>query len=90
MNFLATDQLPQWISKAELDEKELPSEITVGTCEALTILFLANAQQMAIAASLVKTGVPNWSLMAKLSLGITDQLDMFVNAMRSKTQHKNQ
>lgn len=84
MNFLAEDQLPQWISKADLDESELPSEITVGTCDALTILFLANAQQMAIAATLVKPGVPKWSLIGKLSLGITDQLEMFVNAIRSK------
>jgi len=84
MNFLATDQLPQWISKADLDELELPSEITTGTCEALKILFLANAQQMAISATLVKPGVPKYSLVGKLCLGVTDQLEMFVNVIRSK------
>jgi len=84
MQFIATDQLPQWISKANLDEQELPSEITIGACEALAMLFLANAQQMAIAATLVKSGVPKYSLLAKLSLGVTEQLEIFVKAIRSK------
>jgi len=84
MDYLATDQLPQWISKADLDEDSLLSEITMGTCEALKILFLANAQQMAIATTLVKPGVPKYSLLAKLTLGITEQLEMFVQTMRSR------
>eukprot|EP00555_Chaetoceros_dichaeta_P003086 CAMPEP_0198249312 /NCGR_PEP_ID=MMETSP1447-20131203/878_1 /TAXON_ID=420782 /ORGANISM="Chaetoceros dichaeta, Strain CCMP1751" /LENGTH=428 /DNA_ID=CAMNT_0043933919 /DNA_START=37 /DNA_END=1323 /DNA_ORIENTATION=+ len=84
MDFLATDQLPQWISKADLDENTLPSEITLGTTEALKILFLANAQQMAVATTLVKPGVPKYSLLAKLSLGIKEQLEMFVQTMRSR------
>jgi len=84
MDFLTTDQLPQWISKADLDEDSLPSEITLGTTEALKILFLANAQQMAVAATLVKPGVPKYSLVAKLCLGITEQLELFVHTMRSR------
>ena len=80
---LSNEQLPTWHSRIT-EEKLLPGEATLGVCEAFTILFLATAQQMAIAVLLMKDGTPNWSLLAKLSLGISEQMDEFVSVMRSK------
>lgn len=85
MDYLGTQQLPQWISKgSNVDHDSLPAEVTVGTCEALKILFLGNAQQMAVSTALVKEGEPKYSLLAKLCLGISEQLEVFVSTLRSK------
>lgn len=89
MDFLAHDQLPKWASRgtSALD-KDLPAEATAESCDALKMLFLACGQQMAVATALNKPGEPNSSLMAKLCLGIAEQLESFMNAMRSKASSK--
>lgn len=85
MEFLETEQLPKWISKSsDIEDKDIPAEANVGTCEAFKTLFLAIAQQMAVATTLVKSATPNYSLVAKLSLGIAEQMETFVSVMRSK------
>ena len=45
---------------------------------------MANAQQMAVATVLIKPGVPNYSLLGKLCLGISDELDKFVTKLRKE------
>ena len=83
--FLATTQLPQWLSKGgKIEDDSLPAEAKIGVCEAFTVLLLGIAQQMAVATVLMKEGMPNWSLLAKLSLGISEQFEEFVGLMRSK------
>lgn len=85
MAFLAEDQLPQWIARgSNIEEKDLPSEASVGVCDSFKILFLAAGQQMAVATVLVKSGVPNYALLAKLSLGIAENIDLFMNTLRSE------
>jgi len=82
---LATDQLPKWISRgSSVEQKDIPLESRVGVCEAFKTLFLAIAQQMAVATVLIKPGVPKYSLVGKLCLGIADQMETFVSVMRSK------
>lgn len=84
-DFLASTQLPQWLSKGgKIDNDALPAEAKVAVCEAFKVLMLGIAQQMAVATLLMKKGTPNWSLLAKLSLGISEQFKEFVNIMRSK------
>ena len=80
---LATEQLPTWHSRNN-EEVSLPAEACLGVCEAFAVLFLAIAQQMAVAVLLMKEGTPNWALLAKLSLGISEQMKEFVSDMRSK------
>jgi len=89
MEFLAEDQLPKWIARgSNVEDKDLPSEVTVGVCEAFKVLFLAIAQQMAVATVLVKPGTPNWGLLAKLCLGVAEQLELFTSNMRSKASNQ--
>eukprot|EP00558_Chaetoceros_sp_UNC1202_P007631 CAMPEP_0197234718 /NCGR_PEP_ID=MMETSP1429-20130617/2393_1 /TAXON_ID=49237 /ORGANISM="Chaetoceros sp., Strain UNC1202" /LENGTH=406 /DNA_ID=CAMNT_0042693195 /DNA_START=86 /DNA_END=1306 /DNA_ORIENTATION=- len=84
-DFLASTQLPQWLAKGgKIDDEALPAEAKVGTCEALSVLYLGIAQQMAIATVLMKKGTPNWSILAKLSLGIAEIFEEFATIMRSK------
>uniref|UniRef100_A0A7S4WC64 BRO1 domain-containing protein n=2 Tax=Ditylum brightwellii TaxID=49249 RepID=A0A7S4WC64_9STRA len=85
MKFLAEDQLPKWISRGtNVEDKELPVEASVGICDSFKTLFLAVGQQMAIATVLVKPGIPNYTLVAKLCLGVAENLETFVNTIRSK------
>lgn len=84
-DFLATVQLPKWISKGTtVTEKELPIECNVGTCEALKELFLGIAQQMAVATVLVKPEKPNYKLVAKLCLGNCARFEEFTRTLRNK------
>jgi hypothetical protein len=81
--FLADALLPKWISKgSSIDEQELPSECHSAMAKALTNLFMANGQQMAVATILIKPGIPNYSLLGKLCLGVADQLEEFVSQLR--------
>lgn len=83
--FLASNLLPQWISKGgKVVDEALPAEAKIGVCEAFTVLMLGIAQQMAVATVLMKDGTPNWSLLAKLSLGISEQFQEFVTIMKNK------
>lgn len=85
MNFLATKQLPTWSAKgSNVAEDSLPVECAVQVAEAMERLFIANAQQMAIATVLIKPGVPNYSLLGKLCLGVSDELDKFVSRLRKE------
>lgn len=82
-SFLADDHLPKWVARgSKVSEEDLPVECCVDTAKGLSMLFKANAQQMAIATVLIKPGTPNYSLLAKLCLGIEEQLDGFVTHMR--------
>jgi BRO1-like domain len=82
-DFLHKDHLPKWIAKgSNVDEKNLPSECHTMTAKALKALFQANGQQMAVATVLIKPGKPNYSLLAKLCLGISEQLEEFVGLLR--------
>lgn len=86
--FLAEDQLPKWVAKgSNVNVSELPSEATVGPCTAFVDLLLANAQQMAVATVLIKKGVPNYGLLAKLCYGIYERLTSFMNAIRKSFQN---
>lgn len=81
--FLADDHLPKWVARgSKVGEDDLPVECCVDTAKGLSILFKANAQQMAIATVLIKPGTPNYSLLSKLSLGVVERLDGFVSHMR--------
>jgi hypothetical protein len=83
--FLADDHLPKWVARGKrTGEDDLPVECCVDTAKGLSILFQANAQQMAVATVLIKPGMPNYSLLAKLCLGISEQLGEFVTHMREK------
>jgi len=85
MDFLANVQLPQWLSKSGVSDDSLPAEAKVGTCEAFKALYLGIAQQMAVATVLNKKDkTPNWSMLAKLGLGISEQFEEFVSIIRSK------
>lgn len=66
-------------------EKESLAETRVGVCVALTSLYMAMAQQMAVSTILVKPGVPNYALVGKLCLGVAEDLESFVSTMRSKS-----
>lgn len=82
---LGQDQLPKWIARgSSVDEKSLPAEATTGVCDAFSILYLAFAQQMAVATSMLKNTKPNYTLMAKLVLGISEQIEDSVKVFRTK------
>jgi len=82
-DFLAEDHLPKWIAKGSaVDETKLPAECHPATAKALKQLFMANGQQMAVATVLIKPGTPNYGLLAKLCLGIVEQLEDFVSLLR--------
>jgi len=83
--FLAEDHLPKWIARGtKTSEEDLPVECCTSTAEGLSLLFRANAQQMAIATVLIKPGTPNYSLLAKLCLGIEEQLENYIKLMRKE------
>jgi hypothetical protein len=85
LHHLAQDILPTWISRGNaIQEEQFPIETSVATCDAFTHMFLAMAQQMALATILMKPEVPNYTLLAKLSLGIADQFGLFLRTMNSK------
>ena len=85
-DYLAEDLLPKWIAKgSNVDEKRLPAECHPATTKALSRLFMANGQQMAVATVLIKPGQPNYGLLAKLCLGIVEQLEDFVGLMRRES-----
>jgi len=84
MQYLAEDQIPKWTSRSgDSHSIELPSEAKLESCGAFKTLFLAVGQQMAVATALSKPGSPNWSLLAKLCLGISEQMTLFVSTMSS-------
>lgn len=83
---LAEDMLPKWSSKgSNVDDDSLPVECSINVAEGLEKLFMANSQQMAVATVLIKPGVPNYGLLGKLCLGISDEMDKFVNKLRKKS-----
>lgn len=82
-HFLAEEHLPKWIAKgSQVDESNLPAECHPPMAKALKILFMTNGQQMAVATVLMKDGKPNYGLLAKLCLGIAEQLEEFVSLLR--------
>lgn len=86
---LAEDQLPKWISHGtNVEAADLPCEVSVPMCDAFRMFYLAVAQQMAIATVLMKPGVPNYSLLAKLCKGVEELMESFVVTMRSKASDK--
>ena len=84
-HFLANQQLPTWSAKgSNVSEESLPVECAVQVAEAMEKMFIANAQQMAVATVLIKPGIPNYTLLGKLCLGISDELDKFVSKLRKE------
>jgi len=61
--------------------ENLPTEASTGATKALVELLLANGQQMAVATVLIKPGTPNYSLLAKLCVGIVERLENFSTIM---------
>jgi|EP00979_Chaetoceros_neogracilis_P018203 hypothetical protein len=83
--FLGETQLPLWqVKGGKMFDDALPAETKIGVCQAFKVLFLGIAQQMAVATVLMKEGTPNWSLLAKLSLGISEMFEEYVLIMRNK------
>lgn len=83
--FLADDHLPKWIARgSKTNEDDLPVECSTATAKGLSIICQANAQQMAVATVLIKPGKPNYGLLAKLCLGIEEQLEEFISHMRKE------
>ena len=81
--FLGDDHLPKWIARgSNTNEDSLPVECCTSTAKALSVLFQANAQQMAIATVLIKAGTPNYGLVSKLCFGVEEQLEEFISIMR--------
>ena len=86
--YLGDDILPNWMAKSKQHaemERESLAETRVGVCVAFTLLFMAMSQQMAVATILIKPGVPNYSLVGKLCLGIAEDLESFVSTLRAKS-----
>jgi len=82
---LAEEALPQWIARGtDVSDEHLPTEATVGACKAFSKLCLAEGQQMAVASVLIKPGTPNYKLVAKLCLSISQQLEEFIGIMRKE------
>jgi hypothetical protein len=82
---LAEEALPQWIARgSDVNDENLPTEATVGACKAFSKLCLAEGQQMAVASVLIKPGAPNYKLVAKLCLSISQQLEEFISIMRKE------
>jgi len=86
--YLGEDMLPNWMANsvqhAELENETL-AETRVGVCLAMQHLYMAMAQQMAVATVLAKPGTPNYALLGKLSSGIAAEMDTFVTTFRSKS-----
>lgn len=83
--FLGDDHLPKWIARgSNTNEDDLPVECCTSTARGLSLLFQANAQQMAIATVLIKPGTPNYGLLAKLCFGVEEQLEEFISLMRKE------
>merc|ERR1719384_689750 len=88
-DFLAKDHLPKWIAQgSNVNPENLPSEASIGTSKAFSELLLANGQQMAVATVLIKPGTPNYSLLAKLCLGIIERLENFYSIMRKESSQQ--
>jgi len=98
MDFLAERLLPQWTARRSNEEEMYwPSEASIGVCDSFKTLYLAMGQQMAVALVLSKEGVPNYALLdwlapnyalldwlARLSLGIAEHMDLFLNTLKSE------
>jgi len=84
MKFLANEQLPKWAGQGNnVFDANLPCETSMEVCDALEMLFLAMAQQMAVVTVLRKPE-ENFGLLAKLTLGVAEKLEAFMSAIREK------
>ena len=85
MSFLADEQLPKWAGQGNnVFDHNLPCETSIEICEAFAQMFLAMAQQMAVATVLRKPGEPNVGLLAKLGLGVAEKFEESLAIFRSK------
>mmetsp|Transcript_17193 Transcript_17193/g.16642 ORF Transcript_17193/g.16642 Transcript_17193/m.16642 type:complete len:437 (-) Transcript_17193:62-1372(-) len=83
--YLNINALPNWIARgSDVMNNDMPAEGSLGATLAFKTLYLAIGQQMAVATVLMKPGTPNYSLLAKLCLGIADYFEVFVDTLRSK------
>jgi hypothetical protein len=84
-DFLNVNLLPNWIARgSDVMNNDMPAEASLGTTMAFKTLYCAIGQQMAVATVLMKPGTPNYSLLAKLCLGIADYFEVFVDTLRTK------
>mmetsp|Transcript_2757 Transcript_2757/g.5049 ORF Transcript_2757/g.5049 Transcript_2757/m.5049 type:complete len:449 (+) Transcript_2757:42-1388(+) len=82
MDYMHTKHLPQWVSLgSSTSEGDLPIECTSGGCAGFSRVFLAHAQQMAIAKALQGDTI-NFGLVAKLCKGVQGEIDEFVKMLR--------
>lgn len=83
--YMNSSLLPNWIARGtDVVQQSMPAEASLGVTLAFKTLFSAIGQQMAVATVLMKPGTPNYSLVAKLCLGIADYFEVFVDTLRSK------
>ena len=86
--FLGENLLSEWMVNANDKqladmERAMPAETRVGVAVAFASLYRAAVQQMAIATVLAKPEAPNYALVGKLCLGVAEELDSSVHALRS-------
>jgi hypothetical protein len=87
--YLGQDLLPKWIARgSDALQKELPIEATTGVADAMTKLNLAYAQQMVVSAALKNNNKTSYSLMAKLTLGISELIDEAVKVFNKKASEQ--
>jgi hypothetical protein len=85
MKHLAEKHLPQWVALgSSTSEADLPAECVRAVAEGFVSMFLAHAQQMAIAKALQEPAAKvNMSVLAKLTKGVQETVDGFVSQLRA-------
>lgn len=78
---LSKEELPRWIGKTA-DGERLPEAIE-GIVEGLSIVCLAQAQQLAVAKA-IESGRTPPGLIAKLCFGVTQLMDQGLSVLRTK------
>jgi len=87
--YLGQDLMPKWIARgSDALQKDLPIEASTGVADAMTQLNLAFAQQMIVSAALKNNTKTSYSLMAKLTLGISELIDDAVKVFNRKASEQ--
>jgi hypothetical protein len=85
MAYMHSQHLPQWVALgSSTSEADLPAECVRNVAVGFEKVFLAHAQQMAVAKALqASSDKINMALMAKLTKGVAETLDAFVSQLRA-------